>query len=588
MPREESAKNKVATNSRGVAPSLSTTKRTSIEEDGLTTGFDEDRTTKSPERLKEDDNKEEDDESNSTMLLVDNELVLDLTEEQEDYHVVLKRAREEVLNSDIREFTLVSHLSRKFPVRDLAEILEKTNNLRSLSLFSVALSGRTADFDFLAQVLRGHKQLKEVHMVDCGMLGAWEAPPGSESISTSTTSTLEASQRKRPKLSSRAKELATKLKPPPGPQPTTDVSTAAMSTSAKSKTSGATAMSTSGGTLAMSTSSTGGPSTANPSTAAVASSSSRKRTAAQLRSPVVPRSKNLDSSVSASSKEISSASTRLGEKVPTMDAILNALATINTLTNVELYGIPSGKYDKLSDGDQESNHQAVLAEGEGDQDIPMVPMANGDSYTHSDEDFLADYDEDIRGIPGNGRPVCSLTKKLSLLMSPESIGAICRGPNLSQIGFEDLNLQHRHIELIAEALSLKGCKVKELKMWGCNVDDKSSDAIARMLKVNVSLEKLDLSYNHIKDKGCVAIANALRGNTTLRCLNIMGNECAEDYDKESKGGCYEALMDLLKVNATLKDLILEPFEQDDDSDGGIPEFIIIPADYKDDASSASE
>ena len=102
------------------------------------------------------------------------------------------------------------------------------------------------------------------------------------------------------------------------------------------------------------------------------------------------------------------------------------------------------------------------------------------------------------------------------------------------------------------------------------------------------MEKLDLSYNSIGDEGCVAIASALRDNETLKILNLMGNECAETYDMACAGGCYAALLDLLDNNKTLKDLILEPYEQDDSSDG-VPEYIIIPNNKSpEEVSSASD
>jgi Leucine Rich repeat len=554
-----------------------------------------------------DDQKEQADEDESTMLLVEKELVLDLTEETEDYHVVLQRARDTVLNGDVHEFTMVSHLSRAFPVRDLADILMKTRNLESLSLFSIALSGDTKDFNLLAKVLRGHRQLRELHMVDCGMLGVWKNPNADSSESTSTAISRPLQQLP-PTFATKPKIIAA-VKSPPGGR-AGDASTLGGPTDMS--TTVTTAMSISGvTTAAMSISTMSDSKPRKPATSLATRDADTMVTAGAFEPPSVAsktsstiwsnesskRSKESSKRSKESSKRSKESSKRskgsskmsAGPPVPTMDAILNALATIETLENLELYGIPRKKFDSPSDGDRESVHRALLKEGEGDQDIPMVPMHFEDSYTHSDDDYLDDYDGDIRGIPGNARPGCHGTQKLSLLMSPESIGALCKAPALSNIGLEDLWLAHEHIALIAKALSQESCKVKELKMRGCNVDDRSSLALADMLKVNTSLEKLDLSYNRVGDEGCIAIASALHGNKTLRCLNIMGNDCAEDYDKESKGGCYEALMGLLKKNDTLKDLVMEPFEEDNDSTDDIPEFIFIPNTCEEaDASSASE
>jgi Leucine Rich repeat len=574
--------------------------------------------TEAPDKF-DDQNQHSDDES--TMLQVDDELVLDLTAETEDYHVVLQRARDTALNGKIQDFTMVSHLSRAFPVRDLADILMKTKNLESLSLFSIALSGDTEDFNVLAQVLGGHKRLREVHFIDCGMLGVWKNPDSSDSTSTtrsrplqqmppsfaseSTSTTLSRPlQQLTPIFASRPKIVRAVKSALAGPTDTstlgapTDMSTsggtAAMSTSA------ATAKSASGAT-AMSISTLGDFRARKLETSSSARGEAAHSTARASEAPSVDsktscskeswESSKRSKGSSKSKRSKGSLSTKMSAwpPVPTMDAILNALASIVSLTNVELFGIPRKKFDKLSDGDGESGHQAIVREGEGDRDLPMVPMNDDDSSTHSDDDFLDDYDGDIRGIPVNGRRGCSATEKLSLLMSPESIGELCKAPALTNIGLEDLRLTPQHIVLIAEALSRGSCEVEELKMRGCNIDDRSSLALAKMLAVNTSLAKLDLSYNHIGDKGCIAISSALHDNKTLKCLNLMGNECADDYDKESQGGCYEAMMGLLKKNDTLTDLILEPFEQDNDSTDDIPEFIFIPNNIQEaeEASSAS-
>lgn len=460
-----------------------------------------------------------------TMLIVERELVLDLTEEDKDYEVVLKEAIDSVLNKEIHEFTLVSHLNRDFKISDLTQILQQSCDLEVLSLFSVALSGTIKEFDQLGKVLRQHKGLKEVHMVDCGMLGNWTAPGENESVSTRNSNSSSKHSKQ-----SRA------------------------SGNSKFSKSSRTAMST------------------RPSDS------------------TTKIFKNPQSVTHNGSMSVSMASSATIHAIaPTLDVLLNSLACISTLENVELYGVPAEKFDRSSDGDQESGHQVVQEEGEADNDIPMVPMGNDESANFSDNDYLADYNEDIRGIPGHGKAVCKKTKKLSLLMSPKSMGALCRSPNLSNLGMEDIRLQDEHITLLAEAFSAKGHKIKELKLYGCNIGDVGAIAISKMLRVNTTLEKLDLSYNNIDDAGCIAIATALLGNQKLHTLNLVGNRCADNYDAAESGGCYDALLELLEKNKTLKDLILEPSDQDDSSDV-VPEFIFIPTgdEISDDVSSASD
>lgn len=563
------------------------------------------------------------------MMVVDRELVLDLTEDTElDYKEVLDQAIDTVLYKEIYEFTLVSHLNRIFSVKDLTQILKQTTNLEVLSLFSIALSGTLEDFSELGKALKRHQELKEVHMVDCGMLGNWVASTGSQ---TSSAATPFSTQKPVPIINLKAAPMSA---PAPVPSKSKSIAAASEVGAATSKTAAGSVSATTltslsafdvgaaseAGAESTKSKTAGSLSTATASAAseagpAASGKPSSNRSAAKSRSGtksksgrIVPKSKTkgLKSKIAAAAApSVSSTASRSkttsagpshgssssGNYGPSLDVILHALASIPTLENVEIYGIPGERFDKSSDGDQESGHQVMQEEGEADMDIPMVPMGEKDSVGLSDGDYMADYDEDIRGIPGHGQVACSITKQLSMMMSPEALGLLCKGKHLTNLGLEDVGFKLKHVKLLAEAFSTEGHKIKELKLYGCNIDDKGALAIAHMLKENKTLEKLDLSYNHIGDEGCVAIAVALRGNETLKCLNLMGNECAETYDMKSEGGCYEALLELLEKNKTLKDLILEPFDQDDNSDC-VPEFIIIPnktsPEEEEDFSSASD
>jgi hypothetical protein len=62
---------------------------------------------------------------------------------------------------------------------------------------------------------------------------------------------------------------------------------------------------------------------------------------------------------------------------------------------------------------------------------------------------------------------------------------------------------HRHLSIIVESVGAM--------------------AIASALEQNVTLDRLDLSYCEIEDRGIQKLARALRSNTTLRFLNIEGN-----------------------------------------------------------------
>lgn len=457
------------------------------------------------------------------MLLTGDEVVIDLTDEGEGegMNSVIHRAKTEALSATTRELTVVYHLDAPFLVKELAEMLKLAPNLESFSMFSIAFNGTSEDFDEFAKILKAHKMLKEVHMIDCGMYGTWVSPSHSDSI---TSTSVEHSVSKGGSLgsgSARARDSVAK-----------------------------------GGSLG--SGSVRFPDSATNVTASVPTDSD---------GPVKKKMK-MTATAEQSMMSISSTAPR------TMDVLLEALASIQTLENVELYGIPSLNFDISKDADEESKHAPLPREGEGDQDIPIVPMGMKDSVTYSDDDYMDDYDEDIRGIPGNKR-ACGSKKneKLSLMMSPSAIGALCRAPRLANLGMEDLNLRDSHIIKMMESLAMPCTTVKELKIWGCNITDKACTAIAQMLQVNKTLVRLDLANNHINDKGCILIATALHGNTALESLNLMGNECAQNYDAASVGGAYEAMMDLMAKNKTLTDLVLEAYEQDDEPD--VPEFIYI-------------
>jgi len=542
------------------------------------------------------------------MMVVGSEVTLDLTAEAEEPRQVLKRARKDVLNADVQEFTLVSHLDVPFLVKDLTDILRHTSGLQFLSLFSIALSGTAKHFHDLAKVIRDHPgQLKEVHMVDCGMYGNWKLPvlPGQESsVSSAGTGGTNSIHSKGNSVHSHHTMGSKGTKFTAFSDMTMKSASACGTTGAVSKgsrTAAAAAAATTTTTNKRKSPTRNEHSPNNgmmlpprrqPASAGNSVSSGQKKTTFvqqqeqmkmdQSQSSMQPMDASMKSASSGATGSTSKQSHAMDSKqmmtmcktaCPTLDVLLEALAGIKTLENVELYGVPNANFDLGDDADQESNHRPVLAENEGKDDIAMVPMHADDSTTHSDNDFLDDYDEDIRGIPGCRRNK-NTNRKLTLLMSPQAIGGLCRAPALNNLGLEDLNLGDDHIEAMMLALSQPGNSLKELKIWGCNISDRGARAIASMLLVNQTLTRLDLANNHIYDAGCVAIAKALHSNTTLQSLNLMGNECALNYDAISEGGCYEALMDMMKHNKTLTDLVLEPYEQDDEDE--VPEFIFIP------------
>ena len=78
-------------------------------------------------------------------------------------------------------------------------------------------------------------------------------------------------------------------------------------------------------------------------------------------------------------------------------------------------------------------------------------------------------------------------------------------------------------------------------------------ALSSMLEKNTGVQHLDLSYNEIGDIGCTAVAKSLHVNKTLKALKLVRNE---NFVAEGKG--YEALLEMMKWNHNIEELLLQP------------------------------
>ena len=65
--------------------------------------------------------------------------------------------------------------------------------------------------------------------------------------------------------------------------------------------------------------------------------------------------------------------------------------------------------------------------------------------------------------------------------------------------------------------------LRSLVMLDSNITNAGCRALARMLVVNKTIERLDLSYNRISDPGCSALANSLVCNSSLKEIGLFGN-----------------------------------------------------------------
>ena len=66
--------------------------------------------------------------------------------------------------------------------------------------------------------------------------------------------------------------------------------------------------------------------------------------------------------------------------------------------------------------------------------------------------------------------------------------------------------------------------LKELHLWGSNIDDDGAALLAEGLVENASLETLDIGWNAVGDAGCFAISEALRRNEVLLRIDLRNNK----------------------------------------------------------------
>jgi len=138
--------------------------------------------------------------------------------------------------------------------------------------------------------------------------------------------------------------------------------------------------------------------------------------------------------------------------------------------------------------------------------------------------------------------------------------------SLTRLDCQDLTFQDEHIIEMAAALETN-TTLRYLSLWGCTVGDRGMVALSSMLEKNTGVQHLDLSYNEIGDIGCTAVAKSLHVNKTLKALKLVRNE---KFVAEGEG--YEALLEMMKWNHNIEELLLTP-SPEVDSDLGFYLFV---------------
>ena len=152
-------------------------------------------------------------------------------------------------------------------------------------------------------------------------------------------------------------------------------------------------------------------------------------------------------------------------------------------------------------------------------------------------------------------------------LGPAALAHLVRNKtSLIKLSLEDLTLDDDHIVELAQALEINKT-LKYLKLWGCAVLDRGVTALAHMMEKNTAVEQLDLSYNEIGNVGCVSLAKSLHVTKTLKALKLVRNESIL-----AGGKGYEALLEMMKWNHNIEELLLQP-SQETDSDLGFYLFV---------------
>lgn len=128
---------------------------------------------------------------------------------------------------------------------------------------------------------------------------------------------------------------------------------------------------------------------------------------------------------------------------------------------------------------------------------------------------------------------------------------------------EELELHHNTlldigVQALAEALSSRNSTLKALGL-GCNgITDQGAENLAEMLKTNRSITWLALAGNKISDYGVKLLADTLaHQNTSLLVLSLHVNKSISDASVDT-------VIDMLQYNKSLKKLWIQDCSLSDD------------------------
>ena len=111
------------------------------------------------------------------------------------------------------------------------------------------------------------------------------------------------------------------------------------------------------------------------------------------------------------------------------------------------------------------------------------------------------------------------------------------------VDFFKIDIGDEGSKIIADLLSQKNCKVKELKLTKTNLTDEGAIIIFKALENNNCVNNLNIAKNYISDKCIDCILNFFKTNKTVKTIYFTNN----NFSTSSK----EKLKSYNKINMKL-------------------------------------
>ena len=149
-------------------------------------------------------------------------------------------------------------------------------------------------------------------------------------------------------------------------------------------------------------------------------------------------------------------------------------------------------------------------------------------YNSEDDFHFKCFNENIKNID------LSFNHKINLSL----MNHILSLKNLSKLNLQMNNITDKEIKSIANFIKYNNTPIKNLILKNNKISSEGSMYISDLIKVSLTLKKLDLSFNELKSEGVKNICTAIiTSNHSLEQLYLNGNKC-NDY-------CAEDIFNLL-------------------------------------------